>query len=257
MPDGYGGVIGFAFTPDGKRAVTSSEYLPSVIVWDTETGARLLDLALPSPHIVPAVAASPDGRFIVTASQDGSVRFWDSWTGGAGLVLDGHSGGALAIAFDPAGRKVATCGRDGVVRLWDTTTGQPLRNFSGIVQDDVSYLHGAVVAFDRAGKRLAATSAAGLAYVWDLDSAGPPLILRGHSQRVNGIAFGPGSNRITTASFDQTIKLWDDLTGEEVLTLRGHTGGVLGLAVSPDGRQIGSTGTDQTVRLWSAQSVRD
>ena len=78
------------------------------------------------------------------------------------------------------------------------------------------------------------------------------MVLRGHSQEVNSVVFGPGGHRIATASQDQTIKLWDAVTGEEVFTLRGHTGGVLGIAISPDGRRIASIGTDSTARLWVA-----
>src|SRR5262249_55205792 len=67
-----------AFSPDGKRVVTSSSDLTARL-WDAESGK---DIAVLAGHTnwVTSAAFSPDGKRVVTAAQDRTARIWDgSW----------------------------------------------------------------------------------------------------------------------------------------------------------------------------------
>jgi WD40 repeat protein len=72
------------------------------------------------------VAFSPDGRAVLTGSQDGAARLWDAATGRTlGPPLE-HQGPVEAVAFSPDGRAVLTGSQDKTARLWDAATGRPL-----------------------------------------------------------------------------------------------------------------------------------
>ena len=64
-----------------------------------------------------AVAFSPNGRLLATASHDKTVRIWDAATGQCQRTLTGHTDVVIAVAFSPAGRLLATTGVDKTVRI--------------------------------------------------------------------------------------------------------------------------------------------
>ena len=73
---------------------------------------------------VAAVAVAPDGSWLASGGQDGTVRIWDVATGRERAILDGHTSVVTAVAVAPDGSWLASGGDDGTVRIWDVATGQ-------------------------------------------------------------------------------------------------------------------------------------
>ena len=103
-----------AFSPDGSKFVTVGE---SLNVWDTKSGAKLLDLKGHQVFVV-RVAFSPDGSHIVTGGINGAIRLWDAKTGVEVLTLKGHAGSIVSIDFSPDGSRIVSGSDDGTVRIW-------------------------------------------------------------------------------------------------------------------------------------------
>ena len=85
----------------------------------------------------------------------------------------------------------------------------------------------------------------------------PHIVLEGHTQNVDSVAFSPdGSILASSGSDDDTILLWDVNTGELLETFEGHTQGVDSVAFSPDGSILASGSWDGTIHLWDIATRR-
>jgi WD40 repeat protein/DNA-binding SARP family transcriptional activator len=78
--------------------------------------------------------------------------------------------------------------------------------------------------------------------VWDLETRAEIWRLRGHTARINDVAFGPDGSIAISGGEDALVILWDLVTGEEIRRFRGHSGTVRAVDISPDGRTAVSGG---------------
>jgi WD40 repeat protein len=79
---------------------------------------------------VTAVAVSPDGRLVISGSDDRSVRVWELASGRLIHTLEGRTGLVKAVAVSPDGRLVIA-GNDNTVRVWVLSSGDELARWLG------------------------------------------------------------------------------------------------------------------------------
>jgi small GTP-binding protein len=77
-----------------------------------------------------------------------------------------------------------------------------------------------------------------------------PMILKGHTGSVWGVAVTPDGRTVVSGSSDKTLKVWDLETGQCRATFEGHTDTVLDVAITPDGRTVVSGSDDHTLKVW-------
>lgn len=224
-------VAALSFSPNGKSlAAGEGPYREkeeasgsSVRLWDPSNGKQVHELKGHSGGIT-AVVFSADGKLVVSASYDGTIRFWNARSGrllrmvrapedpyptpgGFPASLKGRLyGGIHSLALSPDGQILASGGWDGTVRVWDTGTGKELRT------------------------------------------------MRAHGREVTGLTFAPSGTVLASASWHHTIRLWDPATGKEIQPRQASVSPMATIAVSPDGQVAATACADRSILLWSLKT---
>ncbi|ABW31911.1 WD40 domain-containing protein [Acaryochloris marina] len=190
-----------------------------------------------------ALAYSPDGSTLATASSDKTVKLW-SKEGSLITTLEGHTDLVLALAYSPDGSTLATASYDKTVKLW-SKEGSLITTLEGHTDAVLA------LAYSPDGSTLATASSDNTVKLWSKEGS---LIttLEGHTDAVLALAYSPDGSTLATASSDNTVKLWSK-EGSLITTLEGHTDLVLALAYSPDGSTLATASSDNTVKLWSKE----
>lgn len=102
---------------------------------------------------------SPDGRRILSRSQDSAAKLWDPYTGRHVLSLEAHIDWVEEASFSPDSRYIATGYTDGTVRLWKVEDGACL----AILTEHTSCVHRLV--FSANGEFLISIGVNGAVYI--------------------------------------------------------------------------------------------
>ncbi len=259
--EGHGPAL--AFSPDGTRLASATwklgEYgqLPEqqetpITIWNVADGKVVRTLPGHKGTVF-ALAFSPAGDRLASASLDGTGRVWDlSGSGDKSIVLAGHQGWVEAVAFSPDGNVVATAAQDGTVRLWNSRTGNQVVE----MQDEKT---GASLAFrdgskgqTSRGQERGQAELAGKRKLWIASSQQTVLPLRGQLHTLACLCFEANGWRIAAGS-GRTIKIWD-LSGRLLQTLHGHTDLVRAIAFHPRENRLVSASYDQSIKVWDLKS---
>jgi WD40 repeat protein len=91
------------------------------------------DIVLQSGHgaNISALAFSPDGKYLVSASEDATLKLWDPISGAEMRTLRGHSNVVTALAVNADGREIASASLDHTLRVWNAATGEGIASFRG------------------------------------------------------------------------------------------------------------------------------
>jgi cytochrome c len=224
---------------DGRAATAGAD--GRIAIW---TAGNVQPDRVFEGHSAPiaALAVSPDGATLASASWDQTVRLWPL-AGGAPRVLEGHAQNVNGVAFAPDGRTLVSVSYDQSVRIW------PL---AGQGAPTVIAVPGPLNAVAVAGDgEISVGGADGKVYFLTGAGARAGEVAAG-PRPVISIAISPDGALVAAASIGGSVAVIDRKTRGLARTLVGPGLPVWSVAFLPDSRTLLTGGADNIIRRWNA-----
>lgn len=240
-----------AFSPDGKRIVTTS-WDHTVRVWNVETGEDLQKLEGHTDGVTHA-AFSPDGKYIVSTSVDKTIRIWqvDSLPGFFSVEKMKMIGTGKRTIFSNDGKKIISISYsdyyDNIIQIWDAKTGFELKRLIGHKRTINS------IALSPDGQHIASASSDKSIRIWDIETGELLSLIQGHNDEVYAVAYSPDGKYLASASSDETIRIWDATTGIEIKRIESEEEYIPSLVFSLDGRLIAAADFS-LIKIWDIET---
>jgi WD40 repeat protein len=261
-----GGVLRLAFTPDGRKLVSSDDS-GGVIVWDVADAEISEELTARTPCStgprsacggVYGLALSPDGRTLYSSADGGQAILWDV-SGDRRLIRSfpvdpsfGNFDTPRGLVLSPDGETLALTHKNGTVDLVDTETLRPRASLQALTG------FAAAVAFSPDGRLLAVAGQRGQVTLWDARTLAPAGELRGLRADSQALAFSPDGRLLASAENGgerPRLRVWD-VRRRALTAFRSQTP-ASSLAFSPDGRLIAAaTGSERGTEIRDARSAQ-
>jgi RNA polymerase sigma factor (sigma-70 family) len=217
--------------------------LPAQLLLDGHRGA------------VHALALDRDGKTLVTAGADKTVRIWDLATGHQLHRLE-QPAEVAGVALSRDGKKLAVVctGQGGALLLWDADKGTILwRSLPPGVKD----IAGGAVAFSPDGTLLAAQFGAGVTCMFDVPSGRVLSALRLEAGKAQeALAFSSEGGLVAVADGSGSVHLVDAPTGKLLAKWAGQRP-VQALTFLAGGAKVAAADGGRTVRVLDVASGKE
>lgn len=228
----------------------------SEIISNPVEGKSALKIVQGQDAYITDLACTPDGKYILAGSRDGTARLWDL-NGKLVKELKGHEIGSIMVDISQDGRYLITGSQGGIVRLWDNKGGL-IRIFTPEPDAITAVAFSPKYSGPDSTYQILVSNRSPFATLWDME--GNKLhSFSGHLGGINTAIFSPDGEYVITGSNDKTVMLWN-LNGDILEVFSGHQSIITSLAVipqCPEGVEcdfqtpaILTASSDKTVRMW-------
>jgi WD40 repeat protein len=211
-------VTSLSFSGDGTTLASTAGAV--IKVWDRSELLSKEQKARPradaeAEALVSQIRFSPDGRYLLSANQDGTAQMWEVGRGGELFTLRGHTDALRMAEFSPEGDFVVTSSEDGNARLWSVDTGKELGTYTVPVK---------AVGFSQDNEYLITGGAYHGVTIWDAESGERVRTLRLSSKVFPLITatFTPDGDRVVAADEFGWVGMWDADSGEKTAPIKNH-----------------------------------
>lgn len=224
----------------------ASSRLGQLLVWEWQSESYILRQ---QGHFdsLNCLAYTHDGTKVITASDDGKIKIWDTSSGHCVVTFTDHTSSVTAISVPKMKRNVFfTASLDGTVRAYDLVRYRNFRTFTAPERIQFTCL-----ASDVSGEVVVAGSMDSFdIHLWSVQTGQLLDRLAGHAAPISSLAFAEESSMLVSGSWDRTVRIWDVFGRSAQVEPLQMTSDIQCVAIRPDGRELCAAGLDGQIVFW-------
>ena len=238
---------------------------------------------------VNAIQFSPEGKYLLSGSQDGTIRVWDVATNfSCSKVLTVGSSSVKSISFSTKGDEflVSRYGDFVSYRYPDFKKCATRKKAHTSFVESANYSHNNLYIITSSwrdnclslwktgklkkekdfaeqswtrptiflpdDKSIAAGNHENTIRIWNVETGNIERTLAGHTDWVECIFITNDGKYLVSGSLDKTIRVWELSSGKLFKTIAAHEGGITAMSLSADGKYFASSSLDKSIKLWDA-----
>ena len=153
--------------------------------------------------LVRCLRISVDNRYVVSSSDDTSVRIWDLHSKRQECILNGHKCSVLSLAISKCNRYIVSGSWDSTIRLWSL----PNRSEIGVMLGHKSSVVSLAITSD--SKYIISGSSDYNIMVWSIEKLKLEAVLVGHCGTIKFVAVSANDKYVASGSLDGSIRIWN------------------------------------------------
>ncbi|TIB42366.1 hypothetical protein E3P86_00371 [Wallemia ichthyophaga] len=245
-----------AFNPATNLLASSSgDHQVHLYAYLNESWTQVASLPQEHKRTVRALAWSPNGSYLATASFDASVGIWekedhvhDNWS--CTSVLEGHESECKSVAFNNSSTLLASSSRDKSVWIWEVTSGNEPECVSVLMEHTQDVKH--VTFHPHSDELLASASYDDTINIYKDDPSDDWYVssrFKKHSSTVWACEWSPSGHHLVSVSDDLSIIAWNDAGVPTAILNNAHKRSIYTI-VWLDENYIATGGADGALSLW-------
>lgn len=238
------------------------------------------------------VAVTKDGHYIISASDDRTIKVWEFNTGKEVRTLKERPNYVNTIAVAPNEEYLVSVSADNTLKIRDFESGMLIKKLTGytgaktaVITPNSKYVIAAsndhtlrvldlktgneirklklhstrvcAVAITFEGKFAVSASEDSTIKIWDVESGREIRKINAGSAKISSLAITPNEKYIISASGDRRIKVFGFKDGKEIRILEGHSSGAREVAVTPDSERVISASNDREIKVWDIETGKE
>jgi WD40 repeat protein/uncharacterized caspase-like protein len=232
-----------ALSPNGKLLAAADG--KNIKLWNTETGVLSASLEGHTERVI-SLSFGSDGSFLVSGSEDKTVRVWNVASRSQTRLFE-HSSAVMGVALSPD-RKLLAAVTSKMIYLWDLSTATELKQ----LESATAWFN--AIAFSPDSRLLAAASlvkkASGGIRLWDVATGVHTDLVSDSPDMLATIAWSPDGKLLAGGSLMGSVQGWEVSTKSVVKMFGRQSGAISKIALNRNGTLLASSSMGQEIRLW-------